>query len=135
VKLAVKPPWDPHLDFRREGTLVVHLHRRRSGRLPPGSHGAGFLDRNGHLTRPGMVERKRQREGLSLVERLGKAEQHDVRASRAQRDGLSGRDVQAASGRILMTPPSIDIVCSSAFLAIGDDAAVRRSAVGETIVK
>jgi len=41
----------------------------------------------------------------------------------------------AASGRIFMTPPSIDIVCSSTFLATGDEAAVRRSAVGETIVK
>jgi altronate dehydratase len=41
----------------------------------------------------------------------------------------------ATSGRILMTPPSIDIVCSSAFFATGDEAAVRRSAVGETIVK
>jgi hypothetical protein len=67
VKLAVKPPWEPHLDFRREGTLVVHLHRRRSGRLPPRPHGASFLDHDGHLTRPSMVERKRQRKGVSLV--------------------------------------------------------------------
>jgi hypothetical protein len=41
----------------------------------------------------------------------------------------------AASGRILMTPASIDIVCSSTFFATGDETAVRRSVVGETIVK
>jgi hypothetical protein len=41
----------------------------------------------------------------------------------------------AVSGRILITPPSIDIVCGSAFFATGDEAAVRRSVVGETIVK
>jgi hypothetical protein len=41
----------------------------------------------------------------------------------------------ATSGRILMIPPSIDIVCSSAFFATGDETAVRRSVVDETIVK
>jgi hypothetical protein len=34
-----------------------------------------------------------------------------------------------------MIPPSIDIVCSWAFFATGDETAVRRSVVGETIVK
>ena len=113
----------------------MHMHRWRSGRLPSRSHGAGFLDHNSHLTRPGMVERKRQRKGLSLAKRLSQAKQHDVHAARAQCDGLPGRMSIAASGRILITPPSIDIVCSSAFVATGDEAAVRRSAVGETIVK
>jgi hypothetical protein len=113
----------------------MHMHRRRPGRLPSGSHGASFLDSDGHLMRPSMVKRKRQRKGLSLAERLSKAQQHDVHASGAQRDGLPGRDVYCQSGRILMTPPSIDIVCSSTFFATGDEAAVRRSAVGETIVK
>jgi hypothetical protein len=76
-----------HLDFGREGSLVMHLHRRRSGRLPSRSHGAGFLDHNSHLTRPGMVERKRQRKGLSLAKRLSQAKQHDVHAARVQCDG------------------------------------------------
>jgi hypothetical protein len=108
----------------------MHMHRRRSSRLPSRSPGAGFLDRDGHLMRPSLVERKRQRKGLSLAERL-------VQASSMMciPPGLSvtvcpaGMSI-AASGRILMTPPSIDIVCSSAFLATGDETAVKRSAVG-----
>ena len=47
---------------------------------------------------------------------------------------LAGISV-AVNGRILITPLSIDIACSSAFFATWDEAAVRRSAVGETIVK
>jgi hypothetical protein len=122
-----------HVDGRTGGgPLVMHMHRRRPGRLPSGSHGASFLDSDGHLMRPSMVKRKRQRKGLSLAERLGKAQQ-----LMCVPPGLSvtvcpaGMSI-AASGRILMTPPSIDIVCSSTFFATGDEAAVSRSAVGET---
>jgi len=77
----------------RRGPLMMRMHRRRPGRLPSRSHGARFLDHDGHLTRPGMVERKRQRKGLSLAERLSKTQQHNVRPSRAQCDGLPGRDI------------------------------------------
>jgi hypothetical protein len=111
----------------------MHVHRRRSGRLPSGSHGAGFLDHNGYLTRPSMVERKRQRKGLALVERLGQAQQHDVHPARAQRDGLPGRDVYSREG-----PHPHDSSLHRHRVQIGLLGNRRRDrgeAVGETIVK
>jgi Bacterial extracellular solute-binding protein len=84
--------------------LMMHMRRRRAGRLSPGSHRARFLDRDGHLTRPGMVEGERQRKGLSLTERLGKAQQHDVHPPRAQRDGVPGWDVYCGERSHLHDP-------------------------------
>ncbi len=40
-----------------------------------------------------------------------------------------------STGRIFITIPAIDMVCSSAFFAAGVDAATRRSAVGDRIVR
>ena len=39
-----------------------------------------------------------------------------------------------ATGRIFITMPDIDIVCSSAFFATGEDTATSLSAVGDWIV-
>jgi hypothetical protein len=49
--------------------------------------------------------------------------------------GCPGGRSMPARGRIFITPPSIDIVCNSAFCATGVETAVTRSATGETIVK
>jgi hypothetical protein len=115
--------------------LMIHMRRRRTGRLPPGPIAPAF--------------------SIATVTLRGPA---------CSNESVSGKDSPSRSGRvrpsnIMCIPPGLRAyglpsghvhcgerahshdaslhrhVCSSAFFATGDEAAVRRSVVGETIVK
>jgi hypothetical protein len=102
--------------------------------VPARAHGAFqglpvLLDIVDDLDASGLLELQRPFHLLADIEGLLQSEQQDAIPAGLELDLLPGFDLEFSIGRVLLTPSTVVISCTSMRLAAGDEPPINRSAV------